>query len=168
MADEKMTKLADPASAIASYLDDLLHTATDSALREEVSVEVPAPEQQVKVQPIEQSVAAPVPEPEPEPEPEPPTPVVAEPEHVEPVTAEPEVEVRHAPEPKPAEQAPLARPDWSEAPLECLIFNVAGLQLAVPLILLGAIHRVEDDSEIRPIPGSPHWYMGIRPDRDQN
>ncbi len=167
MADEKMTKLADPASAIASYLDDLLHTATDSALREEVTVEAPAPEQQVEAQPIEQPVAAPVLEPEPEPEPPAPT-VVAEPAPPEPVTAEPEVEVRHAPEPKPAEQAPVARPDWSEAPFECLIFTVAGLQLAVPLILLGAIHRVEDDSEIRPIPGSPRWYMGMRPDRDQN
>jgi len=43
---------------------------------------------------------------------------------------------------------------------------VAGLQLAVPLVLLGAIHRIEE--EIRPIPGSPRWYMGIRPDRDHN
>lgn len=158
MADEKMTQLADPASAIASYLDDLLHTATGSALREDVEVDLPTPEQQVETQPAEKTVQVPVIEPEPEPEPEP----------VAPVTDEPEIEVRQAPEPKPAEQAPLARPDWSEAPFECLIFTVAGLQLAVPLILLGAIHRVEDDSEIRPIPGSPRWYMGMRPDRDQN
>lgn len=152
MADENLTSLADPASAIASYLDDLLHTATDSALREEVELPEPVFE----------------PEPKPEPEPELPKPVVAESAPPEPVSAEPEVEVRHAPEPKPSEHAPMARPDWSEAPFECLIFTVAGLQLAVPLILLGAIHRVEDESEIRPIPGSPRWYMGMRPDRDQN
>ncbi len=35
MADKKMTQVADPGSAIASYLDELLHTATDSALRAE-------------------------------------------------------------------------------------------------------------------------------------
>ena len=63
-------------------------------------------------------------------------------------------------------EVPPARPDWSEEPFECLIFTVAGLQLAVPLVLLGAIHRIEE--EIRPIPGSPRWYMGIRPDRDHN
>ena len=32
-------------------------------------------------------------------------------------------------------EVPPARPDWSEEPFECLIFTVAGLQLAVPLEL---------------------------------
>ncbi|HTN33843.1 MAG TPA: chemotaxis protein CheW, partial [Marinobacter sp.] len=44
MADNKLTKLADPASAIASYLDDLLHTATDMAAREDVIAVLPKPE----------------------------------------------------------------------------------------------------------------------------
>lgn len=146
MADEKLTKLADPASAIASYLDDLLHTATDSALREDVNSEPSAPQERVQTRPAEPVVQTQVAEAAPESEPE----------------AEPE------PETQPDEQAPVSRPEWSEAPFECLIFTVAGLQLAVPLILLGAIHRIEDDGEIRPMPGSPRWYMGIRPDRDQN
>jgi purine-binding chemotaxis protein CheW len=87
------------------------------------------------------------------------------------VTKEVEVPVaepQQALEPKPAPDEPPARPDWSEEPFECLIFTVAGLKLAVPLVLLGAIHRLESDDEIRPIPGSPRWYMGMRPDRDQN
>lgn len=152
MADRKMTQLAAPEAAIASYLDELLHTATSTALQEE------------QVQP----------------EPEPPKPVKTEAKPVtkarpRPIVQAPVVEQK-APEPVQTEapvtapgndgEVPPARPDWSEEPFECLIFTVAGLQLAVPLVLLGAIHRIEE--EIRPIPGSPRWYMGIRPDRDHN
>lgn len=168
MADEKLTKLADPASAIASYLDDLLHTATDSAMREDVFSEPPTPAQPVQTQPVEQVVETPVTEAEPELEPEPVPGAVVVPEPVVTETPAPETEVGREPEPRPEAPAPVSRPEWSEAPFECLIFTVAGLQLAVPLILLGAIHRMESDDEIRPIPGSPRWYMGIRPDRDQN
>lgn len=117
MADKKMTKLAEPANAIASYLDELLRTARDTASEE--NEEQPQPTQEVR------ALTPEPPEPEPEPEPE-----------------------------------------WSERPFECLVFTVAGLQLAVPLVMLGAIHRVEE--EIRPIPGSPRWYMGILPDSRQN
>ncbi|WP_297792184.1 chemotaxis protein CheW [uncultured Marinobacter sp.] len=140
MADDKLTKLADPASAIASYLDDLLHTATDTAQKEEVTVVEASPELQPELQP--------------KPEPEP---VVRKPA--------PKVDVSQ-PEPEPEPVSPPSRPEWSEQPFECLIFTVAGLQLAVPLILLGAIHRIEES--IKPIPGSPRWYMGIRVDRDHN
>lgn len=123
MADKKMTTLAEPANAIASYLDELLRTATDTASQE--SEEQPQPTQELLVSEPEPET----PEPEPEPEPDP-------------------------------------KPEWSERPFECLVFTVAGLQLAVPLVMLGAIHRVEE--EIRPIPGSPRWYMGILPDSRQN
>lgn len=147
MADRKMTQLATPEAAIASYLDDLLQTATSSAREEALAG------------------------PEPTPAVEPP-PVEASPESAR-VVVEPSVSVAVvAPEPELAmvpgkgDDEPPARPDWSEEPFECLIFTVAGLQLAVPLVLLGAIHRL--DEEIRSIPGSPRWYMGIRPDRDHN
>jgi purine-binding chemotaxis protein CheW len=124
-ADRNLTELATPSSAIASYLDELLHTATD-VVAEEKPVE-PAPQISEPVQP--------------EPEPD----------YVE--------------TPLPPEQEPPGRPDWSHKPFECLIFTVAGLKLAVPLILLGAIHRI--DEPVKPMPGSPKWYMGIRPGRDQ-
>ncbi|QSP94379.1 chemotaxis protein CheW [Marinobacter salinisoli] len=166
MADEKLTQLADPASALASYLDDLLHTATDTALREETS--------QTAVQPVREApklrvVETPPPEPESRVAESLDEPVA---EVAEPVITEapvPSARRRQVDDHDSASQPPAAppsRPDWSEAPFECLIFTVAGLQLAVPLVLLGAIHRIE--SEIRPIPGSPRWYMGIRPDRDHN
>jgi purine-binding chemotaxis protein CheW len=158
MADKKLTKLADPASAIANYLDDLLHTATDNARKKEEAAPSPPPEAapEIKTRP---ATPAPVVEPAPavveKPAPAPErvaTPVAA------PVPVAPETQPEPVPKP--------TRPEWSEAPFECLIFTVAGLQLAVPLILLGAIHRIEED--IRPIPGSPAWYMGIRAEREQN
>lgn len=150
MADDKLTKLADPASAIASYLDDLLHTATDTAQKEEVAVVDVSPEPQPVTEPIVER------QPKRDPDPEP-KPVVSKPA--------PKLEVSQ-PEPEPEPVSPPSRPEWSEQPFECLIFTVAGLQLAVPLILLGAIHRIEES--IKPIPGSPRWYMGIRVDRDHN
>jgi purine-binding chemotaxis protein CheW len=51
------------------------------------------------------------------------------------------------------------RPQWAGSAFECLLFQVAGLQLAVPLVLLGAIHRIETD--IHGLPGRPGWFMGI-------
>jgi purine-binding chemotaxis protein CheW len=157
MADEKLTKLADPASAIASYLDELLHTATDTSLREEIRAPEPVPDMNPEPEPapVQKPVsrlrpAAPGVEAPPQP--------VRAPEAV--------AAVASTPDPEPAPETSVARPEWSERPFECLIFTVAGLQLAVPLVLLGAIHRIEED--IRPIPGSPRWYMGIRPGSNQN
>lgn len=169
MADDKLTRLADPETAIASYLDELLHTATDTALREETKAPEPAPPEPPVAT---RTKPAPVPTVEkPAARPEPPKHVREKPAepvrptaHRAPEAPVPKQKVQVQPEPEPA--APPSRPEWSEQPFECLIFTVAGLQLAVPLILLGAIHRIEE--EIRPIPGSPRWYMGIRPDRDQN
>lgn len=156
MADEKLTKLADPASAIASYLDELLHTATDTSLREEIRAPEPVPE--MKPEPEPAPIQKPVSRPRPAPRVAVPAQPVRAPEAV--------VAVAPPPEPEPAPETSVTRPEWSERPFECLIFTVAGLQLAVPLVLLGAIHRIEED--IRPIPGSPRWYMGIRPGSNQN
>jgi purine-binding chemotaxis protein CheW len=171
MADDKLTRLADPETAIASYLDELLHTATDTARREETAAPEtvkPAPQEpQVATRPSPARVTtveklAARPEPVTEKPAEPVRPVARQ----APETPVPKAQVEARPEPQPEPASPPSRPEWSEQPFECLIFTVAGLQLAVPLILLGAIHRIEE--EIRPIPGSPRWYMGIRPDRDHN
>ncbi|BES71947.1 chemotaxis protein CheW [Marinobacter nanhaiticus D15-8W] len=67
------------------------------------------------------------------------------------------------PEPEPQAQG---LPDWAGHAFECLIFKVAGLQLAVPLVLLGAIHRVE--SELHEIPGRPPWFMGMLSSSERN
>lgn len=136
--DKTLTQVASPSSAIASYFDELLHTATVSAVEE---------------------LAA--------------GPAAAEPEQEPKVTRDNEqapqlsVAVEHSEPPLLQEQEQdTGRPEWSHKPFECLIFSVAGLKLAVPLILLGAIHRIE--TPVKPIPGSPRWYMGIRSDHGQN
>jgi len=174
MADDKLTRLADPETAIASYLDELLHTATDTARREETAAPEtvkPAP-QEARVVTRPRPAQAPTVE-KPAARPEPPRPAPEKPAApARPVVRQapeapvPKAKVEARPEAQPEPAAPPSRPEWSEQPFECLIFTVAGLQLAVPLILLGAIHRIEE--EIRPIPGSPRWYMGIRPDPDHN
>lgn len=123
MADKNMTQLADPQTAIASYLDELLHSATDLACQQGSATKVAV---------------------------------------VKPTVAK---ALLMAPQPAPI-VAHEARPQWAEKAFECLFFTVAGLQLAVPLVLLGAIHRIEDT--IKPLPGSPPWYMGIRPGLQYN
>ena len=165
------TDLADPSAALVSYLDDLLHTATSTATEtvEEQEAVTPAPEApDTPVDTLVDEAVAPdlpveAPGEEPEavvvdPEPSPAPVRVEEDRTVETAVAVPEEEP-----PAPAE--PEASPDWADRPFECLIFKVGGLQLAVPLVLLGAIHRIED--RIKPIPGRPPWYMGMLLDRDQ-
>jgi len=74
---------------------------------------------------------------------------------VETPVAEPEQELQPRLDPSGAGD----RPDWSEEPFECLIFTVAGLKLAVPLVLLGQVHRLE--RELTPLFGRPDWFMGL-------
>jgi purine-binding chemotaxis protein CheW len=54
-----------------------------------------------------------------------------------------------------------ARAAWREQPFEALLFDVAGLTLAVPLVSLGTIHAL--DAEITPLFGQPDWFLGILP-----
>ena len=51
------------------------------------------------------------------------------------------------------------RPHWASGQFECLIFNVAGLKLAVPLVSLGSIHQI--DREFNALPGQDEWFLGI-------
>ncbi len=53
-------------------------------------------------------------------------------------------------------------PFLMDQPFECLLFEVAGLKLAVPLISLGSIYPLEGD-EITPIFAQPDWFVGIMP-----
>lgn len=51
------------------------------------------------------------------------------------------------------------RPTWANERFECLIFKVAGLKLAVPLITLGAIHQI--DRKFNALPHQSDWFIGI-------
>lgn len=57
---------------------------------------------------------------------------------------------------------PSAQPEWGNEPFECLLFDVAGLTLAVPLVSLGAIYPL-DGQELTPLFGQPEWFLGILP-----
>ena len=61
----------------------------------------------------------------------------------------------------------LGRPAWAEQPFECLLFDVAGLTLAVPLISLGSIYPL-DGQELTPLFGQPDWFLGILPSQAGN
>jgi purine-binding chemotaxis protein CheW len=61
--------------------------------------------------------------------------------------------------------APIAsdgRPAWAQEPFECLLFDVAGLTLAVPLVCLGSIYPLAGQ-ELTPLFGQPDWFLGILP-----
>lgn len=50
--------------------------------------------------------------------------------------------------------------DWrSSQGVECLIFKVAGLKLAIPLSLLGGVHNASD--KITPLFGQAKWSLGV-------
>lgn len=61
----------------------------------------------------------------------------------------------------------LEQVTWSDAPFECLLFDVAGLTLAVPLAALGTIHSFEP-SELTPLFAQPDWFIGILPVQSGN
>ncbi|MBD9416548.1 chemotaxis protein CheW [Pseudomonas sp. PDM16] len=81
---------------------------------------------------------------------------------------EPEVLVEQAME-LPAAAAPAweERPSWAEESFECLLFDVAGLTLAVPLVCLGTIHPLAG-TELTPLFGQPDWFLGILPGQESN
>ncbi|QHJ13620.1 hypothetical protein FX988_03886 [Paraglaciecola mesophila] len=49
-------------------------------------------------------------------------------------------------------------------PFQTLIFEVAGLSLALPLTELGGIHQL---TEVTPIFGKPNWFKGVMLHRDE-
>ncbi|WP_271103354.1 CheW domain-containing protein [Pseudomonas tohonis] len=59
------------------------------------------------------------------------------------------------------------RPSWAEEPFECLLFDVAGLTLAVPLVCLGSIYPLAGQ-ELTPLFGQPDWFLGILPSQAGN
>ncbi|MBF8757804.1 CheW domain-containing protein [Pseudomonas guariconensis] len=177
-----------PQMALQSYLDGLLQEATEefdapqapaeeaivdefaAAVREEQARDAerqatPAP---VAARPFaEPSIVAVLPtvlkpvEVAPEPvvaaaEPETP---VAEAQVTEPVAPLVDVYLPAANPPVPPATV-NGRPAWAAEPFECLLFDVAGLTLAVPLVCLGSIYSLAGQ-ELTPLFGQPDWFLGI-------
>lgn len=71
------------------------------------------------------------------------------------IASDAEQEIEPAPE-KPA----LGKPEWAESDFQAMLFKVAGLSLAVPLVELNGI--VECDlSEVTAMPGHADFYLGL-------
>ncbi|ROL75148.1 chemotaxis protein CheW [Pseudomonas chlororaphis] len=80
---------------------------------------------------------------------------------------EPVVEVHRPPSSTPPPVAADDRPSWAAEPFECLLFDVAGLTLAVPLVCLGSIYSLAGH-ELTPLFGQPEWFLGILPSQAGN
>ena len=159
-----------PQLALESYLDALLQDATEEQLPAPILVLEPAIEPQstldefqlavleeqardahVVVAPVVVPIAT--------------VAVVAVP--VAPVVVEPVVEVHLPPSITPPPVTGDGRPSWAAEPFECLLFDVAGLTLAVPLVCLGSIYSLEGQ-ELTPLFGQPEWFLGILPSQAGN
>ncbi|VVN29301.1 hypothetical protein PS645_04742 [Pseudomonas fluorescens] len=79
----------------------------------------------------------------------------------------PVVEVHLPPSNTPPPVASNGRPAWAAEPFECLLFDVAGLTLAVPLVCLGSIYSLAGH-ELTPLFGQPDWFLGILPSQAGN
>ncbi|WP_433736612.1 CheW domain-containing protein [Pseudomonas putida] len=79
----------------------------------------------------------------------------------------PVVEVHLPPNNTPPPVETDGRPAWAAEPFECLLFDVAGLTLAVPLVCLGSIYPLAGH-ELTPLFGQPEWFLGILPSQAGN
>jgi len=50
-------------------------------------------------------------------------------------------------------------PDWAESRFQCLLFQVSGLSLAVPLVKLNSV--IPWDENITATPNQTDWYLGL-------
>lgn len=80
---------------------------------------------------------------------------------------EPVAEVHLPPSGTPPPVDADGRPSWAAEPFECLLFDVAGLTLAVPLVCLGSIYPLAGH-ELTPLFGQPDWFLGILPSQAGN
>ncbi|WP_421866677.1 chemotaxis protein CheW [Motiliproteus sp.] len=147
---QTQTQTRGPQVAVQEYLDALLQDATSQAIVEDQQLEVLTVPEPVTVVPVV--------------EPEP-VEVVVEVEQA--VEVEQTVdEAMPADVEEPSDDPWIeGRPPWAQQRFDCLLFNVAGLTLAVPLVELGGVLVIED--ELRPLFGQPDWFLGLLPSKTE-
>lgn len=89
-----------------------------------------------------------------------PVPPVLMPQDIAPVAPPQKESVPVAAVPPLPPKVVSGRPQWGEDRFECLLFDVAGLTLAVPLVCLGTIHSMEGQT-LTPLFGQPDWFLGM-------
>lgn len=82
------------------------------------------------------------------------------------VEAEPEAETPAAGQPPSPPGWKDGRPAWAQERFECLLFKVKGLTLAVPLVELGGIIKIE--KQPTPLFGQPSWFIGMLRNNNMN
>lgn len=84
------------------------------------------------------------------------------------VTSGIEIEEGQAPVAVTEPAAPVdGRPSWGQGTFQALLFKVAGLTLAVPLVELNGVQELAA-GDITPMPGHVEWYLGLTEYRDSN
>jgi purine-binding chemotaxis protein CheW len=133
--------------------EDVMEDYMSALLTDEIIVD------DVKRQSVEQLFKTePVPRTEPFIQPE------AEPVETTPVIAkvlEPQVDKRLVVNETPRK---VVKPIIPEGEFQVLLFEVAGMTLAVPLTELGGIHQIES---VNPLFGKPTWFKGVLLHRDE-
>jgi len=76
-----------------------------------------------------------------------------------PVVEEPTIDIKTEVEVEQQTESNSIVPDWANEPFQILLFEVAGLKLAVPLIELSSV--IESNDSVTEMPGSADFYMGI-------
>ena len=76
-----------------------------------------------------------------------------------PVVEEPTIDIKTEVEVEQQTESNSIVPDWANEPFQILLFEVAGLKLAVPLIELSSV--IEWNDSVTEMPGSADFYMGI-------
>lgn len=64
----------------------------------------------------------------------------------------------------PTQQAAL--PQWTKQPIHCLLIDVEGTELAIPLVVLSSI--AVWDKPALPMPTQPDWHLGVINYRGKN
>lgn len=133
----------DPPLAAPQITDVAPQVTQPQVLAPPVTVDIPHVEKEPEfTQPIEAPVIAPA--------------------IPEPVTVTPVPVVEHK-EPEQPLRYPNA-PVWAQMELDCLLFDVCGLKLAVPMEMLGRIIKL--DQELNFIIGKPDWFLGVLNDNE--
>ena len=136
--------LVDEKLAVSLFLDSLLREPEEAA---PVVEEKPSPVQEVTYTPQARTVE--------------------EVETPPPVTEDvPEVEQAAIEEVEESTELESTLPGWTQEPFQALLFKVAGLTLAVPLVELNGV--VEWTDEVTEMPGHADHYIGLLQHLDQS
>lgn len=157
-AKESATKENVVSGVLQNYLDQLLVTATQQPQKVEKVIQIP---DEVETAPVTTSVNTAIAEPLSLPK----AALISEDCPVDEIIVE-LISPQEATIGVPSSRLLTDRESWSSQGVECLIFSVCGLKLAVPLLFLGGVHDVIEGS-IKPLMGQPAWYLGMV-NTDQN